>query len=244
MPLCRSLFTGDSKCPRKQRWRAFTLLELLVVIGLIAALSFFLIGGLGGGSKSAALQSAQVTMANLVSAARTKAQAGGGSARLLINIDPVNTDDPPRFLRYIAIQVQAAGAWQPTPVVEIYLPDSIYIVPGNFTSIPVGLFSTGTATPWIKTDGSPLRSTALRSNQILPLAINSPVAEQWVSVNFASPGTTAQSGDIILAIGHRRAPGSYAEGDSPIELENPETVRGLSLSTYGLPALINDRASF
>jgi hypothetical protein len=29
-----------------------------------------------------------------------------------------------------------------------------------------------------------------------------------------------------------------------VELENPETVRGLTLSSYGLPALINDRMSF
>ena len=57
----------------------FTLLELLVVVGLTAALSFVLIGGLGGGGKSAALQSAQATMANLVTAARVKAMATGQS---------------------------------------------------------------------------------------------------------------------------------------------------------------------
>ena len=229
---------------RQQRWRAFTLLELLVVIGLIAALSLALLSGLGGGGTSAALQSAQATLANLVSAARTKAQAGGGSTRVLINIDPASTAEPTRFLRYVAIQVQVAGAWQPVPAVEIYLPESIYVLPGNLAVIPAGLFSTSTATPWTKTDNSPLRSTALRANQVLSLTINSTVPEQWVSVNFASAGTTAQSGDIILAAGHRRAPGSFAEGDSPVVLENPETVRGLTLSSYGLPALINDRASF
>ena len=224
--------------------RAFTLLELLVVIGLIAALSLVLLGGLGGGGKSAALQSAQATLANLVSAARTKAQAGGGGARLLINIDPTSTNDPARFLRYVVIQEQVAGVWQPVPAVEIYLPEGVYVVPGNFSVIPIGLFSTSTTTPWTKSDSTPLRSTALRANQVLSLMLNRAVPEQWVSVSFASVGTTAQSGDIILATGRRRPPGSFATGESPVELENPETVRGLTLSTYGLPALINDRASF
>jgi hypothetical protein len=140
--------------------------------------------------------------------------------------------------------MQVSGVWEPVPAVEIYLPEGVYVVPGNFTSIPAGLFATGTAVPWTKSDNFPLRSTALRANQVISLTLTSPVAEQWVSVSFASAGTTAQSGDIVLAAGHRRAPGSYSPGESPVELENPETVRGLTLSTYGLPALINDRASF
>ena len=230
--------------PFPRHRRGFTLFELLVVIGLIAALSLVLLGGLGGGGKSAALQSAQAVLANLVSAARTKAQADGGGTRLLINIDPANTADPSRFLRYIAIQTQVAGVWQSATVVDIYLPEGVYVVPGNFASIPAGLFSTGTAAPWTKSDSAPLRSTALRANQIISATINSPATEQWVSVGFAPAGTTAQSGDIILAGGHPRAPGSFAPGESPVELENPETIRGLTLSAYGLPTLINDRASF
>ena len=227
-----------------RRNRAFTLLELLVVVGLTATLSFFLLGGLNGGGKAAALQTAQATLANLVSAARVKALASNGSARLLLNIDSAGTADPARFLHYAAIQMQVAGVWQPGPVVDVYLPEGVYVVPGNFTSIPAGLFSATTSTPWTKTDGSALRSTALRANQVLSATINGAAAEQWVSVSFASAGTTLQSGDLILATGHRRTPGSFAEGDSPVELENPETVRGLTLSGYGLPALINDRASF
>jgi prepilin-type N-terminal cleavage/methylation domain-containing protein len=237
-----SLETCPLSLPRHQC--GFTLLELLVVVGLIAALSFFLLSSLSGGGQSAALQTAQATLANLVSAARVKAFAGGGGARLLVNVDPASAADPARFLRYAAIQVQVAGVWQPAPVVDVYLPEGLYVVPGNFTSIPAGLFSAGTATPWTKSDGSALRSTALRANQVISATINSLVAEQWVCVSFASAGTTAQSGDIILASGRRRQPGSFAEGESPVELENPETVRGLTLSTYGLPALINDRASF
>lgn len=220
----------------------FTLLELLVVVGLIAALSFFILGGLGGGRKSAALRSAQATMANLVAAARIKAMAGGHSARVLINVDPGSDSRPRRFLRYVVLQVQVDGAWQ--GVTDAYLPDGVYVVPGNFSSIPGGLFAADTAAPWTKPDGSALRSTALRSSQISAEAVNSAVAEQWVNLGLSAVGTTAQAGDIILAAGKLRAPGSYAAGESPVELGNPEAVCGVTLSSYGVPVLINSRAGF
>lgn len=221
--------------------RGFTLLELLVVVGLIAALSFVLIGGLGGG-RSAALQSAQATLANMVTAARSEAMATGRSARVLVHIDPASPAQPARFLRYLALQSQSATGWQ--TMTDAYLPEGIYIVPGNFTSIPAGLFAANTSTPWTKVDGSALRSTALRSNQTGAETINSPGAEQWVRITISASGTTAQGGDLIVASGRRRPPGSYQSGESPVELDNPESVRGLTLSAYGVPALINSRASF
>lgn len=220
----------------------FTLLELLVVVGLVAALSIVLIGGLAGGGKSAALQSAQATMANLLMTARVKAMTTGRSVRVLVQVDPNSTAQPARFLRHVALQVQVAGVWQ--LVTDVDLPDGVYVVPGNFASIPAGLFAPVTAIPWVKSDGSALRSTALRANQLITETIGSQVAEQWVSVTIAAIGTTAQSGDIILAGGKVRAPGSYAVGESPVELTNPEDVRGLTLSSYGVSVLINSRASF
>ncbi len=220
----------------------FTLLELLVVVGLIAVLSFFIASGLTGGGKAAALQSAQAIMANLITAARIKALAGGQSARVLVNVDVTSTGQPLRYLRYVAVQTQTTSGWQ--TAMETFLPDGIYVVPGNFSAIPSGLFNASTFASWTRTDGSALRSTALRSNQITTEVVNSPVAEQWVSVALSASAGTVQSGDIILATGHVRPPGSYLDGESPVELENPENVRGLTLSSYGVPALINTRASF
>ena len=222
--------------------KGFTLLELLVVVGLIAVLSFLLISSLGGGGKSAALQSAQATMASLVTAARAKAMATGQSARVLVCIDQNSSAQPARFLRYVALQVQINGVWQ--ILADVYLPDGVYVVPGKFSTTPGGLFATAANLTWTKSDGSALRSTALRSNQITAETINSTTPEQWVSFSITAAGTTAQAGDIILIIGRQRAPGSYAAGDSPVALENPEQVRGVTLSTYGVATLINNRASF
>jgi type II secretory pathway pseudopilin PulG len=226
----------------RARNAAFTLLELLIVIGLIAALSFVLVSGLAGGGKSAALQSAQAMMANLVTAARSKAMASGRSSRVLVQVDATVTSQPLRFLRYVAVQTQAAGDWQ--TIAEAYLPDGVYVVPGNFNPIPAGLFAANTAAPWTKADGSALRSTALRSNQITAETINSAGPEQWVSFTISANAATAQAGDLIVASGRLRPPGSYLAGESPVELDNPENVRGLTLSTYGVPALINARTSF
>lgn len=223
---------------------AFTLLELLVVVGLVAALSFFLLGALRGGGRATALQSGQASLANLITAARTKAMASGQPTRLLLHVDAGSAQARERYLRYLALQVQSGGVWQPVPVAEAYLPEGVFVVPGNFAAIPTGLFADDTVAPWTKADGSPLRSTALRAASITPETINSAAAEQWVNISFAAAGTTVQSGDLILALGRVRPPGSYSPGDSPVELEHPEQVRGLALSAYGVPVLVNGRAGF
>jgi prepilin-type N-terminal cleavage/methylation domain-containing protein len=231
-----------SSLPPIETTKGFSLLELLVVVGLIAALLFFLVSGPGGSGQSAALQSAQAVMANMVTAARTKAMATGKSSRVLIQVDATSTSQPLRYLRYVAVQTQTTSGWQ--TFTDLFLPDGVYVVPGNFTVIPAGLFAADTSVPWTKADGSALRSTALRSNQITSETINSLSAEQWVSFTISANAGTVQSGDIILATGRLRPPGSYETGESPVELINPEKVRGLTLSSYGVPALINARTSF
>jgi type II secretory pathway pseudopilin PulG len=220
----------------------FTLLELLVVVGLVAALSFMLISRLGGGGKSAALRSAQATLANMIIAARTKAMASGQSSRVLFHVDATSTSQPLRYLRYMAVQTQASTGWE--TITDAYLPDGVFVVPGNFAVIPTGLFPANTAIPWTKVDGSALRSTALRSNQVSSESINSVTPELWVGITISTYAGTAQSGDVVLASGRLLPPGSYLAGESPVQLDNPENVRGLTLSSYGVPALINARTGF
>jgi type II secretory pathway pseudopilin PulG len=219
--------------------RAFTLLELLVVVGLIAAFSLVLLTSLGS-TRGAALQAAQGTLANLLVAARTQAAASGESSRLLIQFDAASGTAPTRFLRHLVLQVQVRGTWQ--SVTDAFLPEGTYLMPGNF-SLPAGLLA-ATDAPWTRSDGSALRSTALRISNLSEESIEGGVVEQWLSIPFAAAGTTSASGDLVIAAGRPRAPGSYAAGGSPIELTHPEQVRGLTLSAYGVATLINSRTSF
>lgn len=227
--------TRSGRAPR----RGFTLLELLVVVGLISAFSFILINTLGS-TRGAALQSAQSTLANLIVAARTKAASSGQSSRILIQFDATNSTAPTRFLRHLVLQVQVNGAWQ--SVTDAFLPEGAYVMPGNF-SFPAGLLA-ATDTSWTKHDGSNLRSTALRNGNIITESIDGGVVEQWISIPFAAAGTTGAAGDIVIAAGRGRAPGSYTSGAAPVELTHPEQVRGLTLSTYGVATLINSRTGF
>ena len=235
------VFTASTALHRI-RGRAFTLLELLVVMGLVAMLSLVLLGGIRQHGKATALQSAQALLANLATAARTQALTSGQSCRILIHVDPLTTSEPNRYLRYVVLQLQTAAGWQ--VISDSFLPEGVYVVPGNFSVMPGGLFATSSTVPWAKIDGSDLRSTALRANQITVEAVDDASVEQWVGITLSANAGTLQSGDIILAAGRRRPPGSYVPGDAPIELENPADVRGLTLSAYGVPALINTRTSF
>lgn len=216
--------------------RAFTLVELLVVAGLISVFAIVAIRSFGG-RDGAALQAAQATLANLIVAARTKAAAAGQPVRLMVHVDP---DSPERFLRQTALQIYGGGAWTTLGVAT--LPDGAYVMPGNFP-LPDGLLP-ATAQSWTRSDGSALRSTALRSENRLVAAVAAPDSESWVALPFAAVGTTNSPGDIVLATGRRLTPGEYGAGESPVELTHAEQVRGLSVSTYGVATLIDRRTGF
>jgi len=228
-------------------FKAFTLLELLVVIGLIAAMSVFLIGGLAGGGKSAALQSAQATVSTLVTAARTKAPAANRKTRLLVNAD---VGSPERYLRLVVLQLARQSGSSPTDwdtIQSILLPAGVYVMPGSLTGLVAD------ATQW-KRVADPTEDLAsdLFKNQSLMYALEGDGTPQlWTGVAFTPTGTLASlgigtppRGSLVLALGQVLPPGSFATGDPPVQLVNAQAVRGLVLSAYGVPALLNERNAF
>lgn len=224
------------------RLRGFTLVELVVVIALIAAVTVMGLGSLKGGGDSRALQSARSALAGIITVARTKAVSSGQTCRVMVNIDPTSRGPDPRFLRYLVVQAERGGTWE--TLVDLHLPSGVYLVPGDISPLPTGLFAEGSSA-WVRVDGlSPLRSTVLRSNQVTTETVNAGTVERWVSFSFAGAGTTVQAGDLVLALGSIRPPASYADGESPVVLANPENVCGVTLSSYGLAVLIGDRAGF
>lgn len=219
----------------------FTLLELLVVLGLVAALSVVLLGGLAGGGKSAALKSAQTTVANLLAAARVKAVATQREARVLFHIDPDSALAVERYLRYYALQQRGAnGVWE-TAQTGV-LADGVGVLPRLITS-PSNLVAPGLN--WTRpSDNGALRSSAFRTNQEELLEIDGAIAERWAAVTFSASGTTGNAGDLVLGVLRRIPPTDVSAGQSPVQFVNPEQVRGVSLSGYGLAVLINERSGF
>ncbi len=220
--------------------RGFTLLELLVVVGLISALSFIMIGALNSG-RGSSLQAGQGVMANLLVAARSKATASNQAARLLVNFNPDSSDQPSRYLRYLVLQVQKAdGTWQ--TLADAYLPDGIYVVPG-LTPLPAGLLPANSG--WTRpSDGQVLRSSAIRTPLIETIGSSSG-AESWLAWIVTANGQVNNSnGDIVLAVGITKAPGTFATGEPPIVFSSQEQVRGLTVSSYGVATLVSDRAGF
>jgi len=215
------------------------LIELLVVIGLIAGLGTIFALGLKGGGRNVALVSAQSLLANLVSTARLKAVTTGHETRLLLNDDPASDPHAARYLRYLVWQERVADEWR--TLGEAWLPEGVGLLPRDPRN-PANLLAAGPA--WTRADGTDLRSTALQVAGDLRSAINSSVIEGWASLSFTAAGTTFNNGDLVLAALEPLPPGSFAAGESPFQFTNPENVRGLSLSRYGLASLVSGRMGF
>jgi hypothetical protein len=194
-----------------------------------------------------ALQSAQAMVANLITAARTKAPAINRKCRLLLNADP---GQPARYLRCLVLQVARQPGSNPTDwdtVQVATLPPETFVVPSALD----GLVANAAEWKRVSNPGEDLASD-LFTNQTLNYALEGEVdLQRWTGLMFTPNYTLAAlssgpppKGSIVIALGRVRTPGRFTEGQAPIELVNPRGVRGLLLSAYGVPALLNDRTAF
>ncbi len=221
--------------------RGFTLMELLVVVALVAAMASLFVAGVGRGGQGAALRSAQATMANAVTAARAKAMASGKRVRILVHAD---ARDATRFRRFIALQSETtylSNTWDRS-YQRFGLPEGTAILP-RATRVPAGFYVDNLS--WTKAASS----AALHSSALNPATVNVAIdgADEatWEVIQFTPFGTMSTgAGDVVIATVTRRAPGTLAEGESPVRAEEVERVRGLAISTYGVPMPIDERAGF
>lgn len=208
----------------RQGRAAFTLLEVIVVAGLIALLA----GGLGlafrGGGRAVALQTGQRTLAGLAAAARGHAAVSGRNAGLLV----VSASDRPgdhlrRFI--VAARSPVDGAWVPTDAWVTLPPGVALLPPAAPTAVMVVAGD----------DWSGLRSHAFSSATEICDGLLCHV------LSFTPRGTVAGlGGALVLAPITGLPPGAGA----PHRYEQPEAVRGLHVSSYGQVTFVETRDGF
>lgn len=220
------------------RASAFALVELLVVMALIAAVAIAMVGAAKGGGRTVALETAQGTIANAVALARTRAIASGVTVRLLVHNSPESPLARERYRRLIVLAEESGGSWRAKDGFK--LPDGIYLLPYR-TRVPAGMYAV--ASEWRTANNQQTLGSSALENSPMAFRYDTEVVEDWEWVSFTARGTVDGVGALIVAAGRER--GAVVDaGNSPIELIEPGNVRGVVLSNYGVPRLVNDRGGF
>ncbi|HUG10795.1 MAG TPA: prepilin-type N-terminal cleavage/methylation domain-containing protein [Opitutaceae bacterium] len=247
----RSASLRESSCPSRftaipqsavhvpQPNSAFTLIELLTVIAIIAIFSGIVVVALRGGDKSQARDATVSTLSSLIASARSIAALKGVNAALLINNDTANTE---RYRRYVVVCTAnaASGLWEPVDA-GVTLPVGVFVLT-NADPLPTtgpGLHKNSTDN-WTRPSGGELRSVALSSS--VTQAVNSATSESWSFVAFTPRGTLATfpAGDIVIANGRPLSGAAPAS----VLLEHPENVGGISISSYGSVTILRHSEDF
>jgi len=228
-------FLPSSPSPRT---RAFTLLELMIAVGLIA----LLVGGLGyalGDTGSRSLANAQRELAGLVDTTRAQAALHATEARLCVYNTPPPGGDAQKYLRLLQVfRKEPAGSTTWIAVgAPLYLPRGVYLVPPTTT----GLIAAGVIWPVLPAPISTLSSDPFLPPQPPGTAFNGATAVLWLGytadgtlTTTLGPQTYAKLALATAAVGTNSRP----------SFNNPAAIRGLLLRPSGGLTAANDAASF
>ena len=209
---------------------AFTLVELLVVLAVIAIFVGAFATALRPGNPTVAVQGAQANFASLLTQARGVAVLKGADTRLIVNANP---DNPDRFLRFAGIVFDANNDpdnpdWR-AATDGVSLPNGVFVIP---PSAGDGV----TLDDWDSNVVSRFSSTSTDSFEYISNA-----SEPYYYVSFDRRGLVPQdAGPPILAVGTAQ-PSSDGTG---LNFDNPNSARGLIVRLYGSFVLLNEAAAF
>ena len=217
--------------------RAFTLIELMVVIGLIAVLA----AGVGIAMKNknpgSGLRSAQSTLVSLLSSARGQSALNQVDAMILVQADPSNIN----YLRSVKVVVRTTSGLPNFQEVgsEVILPEGVYVVPPSTSATGVTLKSTSASrlSQFVVSgtiDGSTigLSGTYYQSLYLTSLGGVATVGNSGA----ASTQVVVKGGRMLVSAGTQTAASAWT-------LDNDSAIRGFSVSKYGVASLISDSAS-
>lgn len=234
--------------------RAFTLIELLVVIAVIGVLVASIGMALRDGDRGPALQAAQSNLSSLVGAARAQAALDGINSTVLIWADDTDVET---YLRRACVAQQrdtdgngSLDAW----VIQgdlIDLPRGVFFVPGDLGANFPAKWSN--ATDWnglTKTESqaagnAPTSGLTFKRQDATGAWVLDPSgpSNAYVTIAFDSYGNLVSklgaSQVDLLAI---------ATGEiQPLQgvlFNSADSLRGLKLSIYGMPMVLNEKTAF
>jgi prepilin-type N-terminal cleavage/methylation domain-containing protein len=225
---------------------AFTLIELLVVIGVIAVVAGVIGIGFTGGGSAVAMQSGQSTLASLITGVRGKAAVANQNAAVVVWGDPTDADT---FLRQLAVFVEvASGVWQQKGD-AVLLPSGVFVVPPEASNTSTRAKLEPANADWFVVTNFEARSEAANppaTSTVDPLL---PVREPGATVGSSNQPLyqlitltplgrkSGAPNRIVISMGDR-------ESDSLIVFRQPESSVGITLSTYGIVTLINEKQAF
>lgn len=214
----------------------FTLLELLAVVALGGLVLGAGLVGLRRSGVGAARETALAQVAARLAEARILALSRGEAARLLVHADP---SQPQRYLRYLALAVPVSGGWRVCDGGSL-LPEGWVVLPASALGFSGPGAVRRVGDDWSRPSGGMLRSTALREEPVFGAA-GDPLlgASGWLVVHF-SPGGGVFGGDVVLAQGRSDS----GMNPATVVCESPESVAGVSLSSYGVATFVRERAAF
>ncbi len=211
---------------------AFTLVELLVVLGVIAIFVGAFATALRPGNPSVAVQGAQANFAALLTQARGVAVLKGADTRLIVHADP---DNPDRFLRFAGIVFDANNDpdnpdWR-AATDGISLPNGVFVVPPAEASLSEVSYEDD----WDDRVRSRFSGT---STELMEYISND--EEDYYYVTFNQRGLVEDAESPLLAVATAQ-PGPDGVG---LNFDNSGAASGLIVRLYGSFVLLNEAAAF
>lgn len=247
-----------SRTSRLSASRAFTLLELMIVVGLVVLLAGGAALALSGrGGEGAALTSAQSLVSGLIGATRAQAALHQTNARLIIyaQMPPGANADAGKYLRSLQVLREetlptGASVWVAAGD-PVTLPTPICVVPP--APVPANHLRLPTGQTWNNNVATGPVSTLLVATGFNYRGQSGATTNQFF-------GVTGQSGRILyLEFAPDGTLRSAATGSTPAKIalstaivggnvlplfNNPNGVRGLLVRKTGAVALVNSPTGF
>lgn len=208
---------------RGQGNQAFSLLEVVVVAGLVALLAAVMLRP-GGGGTGAAVRSARMATGNLLAAAQAHATGSGNRTRLLFDLGSASGVES-RYLHWLVLQEQdpADNSWHELDQAAIG-GAACFLPPAD--ALPADLMRDRPA--WLSPDGA-LPGSTLLTQPAEANAVTAWPGDRWAAVEFDAEGYPTPAGGTVVFAACRARP----DASPPMEVYDPGETRGLLVTRYG-----------